>query len=354
MLSSLIRNFGFQPQITEPEGLTCRMNFVELCDATDYFSAENTIGVGKIGVTYKARLPNRCLMAVKRLYDSQLSGNQFDLEIMILGRYKHRNIVPLLGFCKEQVERKDLGFGKEENERKERILIYQYMPNGRLSDLLSMRNGHVALNWPVRVRIALGIARGLCWLHHNVHVVHFSICSECILLDQNFEPKISNFDGARFIHQNIGNDLDMSFHIENWSNNEIGYEKMDVYNFGIVLLELLEGKEINPMTDSFINNDNSVVTCIASLSESPSGFPEAIDKSLINKGYDDEIFILLKIACCCIQSFLDYRPTMLEVFNKMSYIWERHGLDEDFEMCKQSEIASSTTGGDEIVEIESL
>ena len=353
MLSLFIRNFIFQRQVTEPGGLTYRMNFVELCDATNYFSVENTIGVGTIGITYRARLPNRCLMAVKRLLNSEQFESQFDLEIMILGRYKHRNIVPLLGFCKEQFRTKELGLCKEV-ERKERILIYEYMPNGTLSDLLSMRNHNVALNWPVRVRIALGIARGLCWLHHNVHVVHFRICSDCILLDQNFEPKISNFGGARFIHQNIGNDQDMSFHIGNWSNNEIGYEKMDVYNFGIMLLELLEGKEINTMTDSFINNDNSVVTCTTSLSESPSGFHEAIDKSLIGKGYDDEIFTLLKIACCCIQPFLDYRPTMLEVFNKMSKIWERHELGEEFEMCKQSEIASDTTCGDEIVEIESL
>ena len=107
---------------------------------------------------------------------------------MILERCKHKNKGPLLWFCEEEVE------------RKERILVYQYMPNGRLSDFLSMRNDDGALSWPVRVRIALGIARGLFWLHHSFHIVHFSICSECILLDQKFEPKISNFGEAKFIN----------------------------------------------------------------------------------------------------------------------------------------------------------
>ena len=74
----------------------------------------------------------------------------------------------------------------------------------------------------------------------------------------------------------------------------------------------------------------------------------------MGKGFDDEIFTLLTIAQCCIHPFLDQRPTMLEVFNKMNGICERYELGEDFEMYKQSEIASATTSKDEIVETESM
>ena len=336
--------FTFYLQNTKAESSNSRKSFEELCDATDCFSSESTIGVGTTGITYEATLRNGCFVAVKRLYyDSQLRSRQFQAEIMILERCKHRNIVPLLWFWEEEVE------------IKARILVYQYLPNGRLSDFLSVRNDDVALSWPVRIRIALGIARGLFWLHHIFHVVHFNIRSECILLDQKFEPKISNFGEAKFINQNIGNDRDKSFHLDNRSSNEFGFEKIDVYNFGTVLLELISGKRFNPRTDSFVGNGGSVVvTGTTCLSRSPSGFHEAIDKFLIGKGFDDEIFTLLTIACYCIQPFLDQRPTMLEVYTKMSNIWERHELGEDSEISKKSEVASATTSRDEIVEIESM
>ncbi|TKY59394.1 Leucine-rich repeat receptor protein kinase MSP1 [Spatholobus suberectus] len=160
---------------------------------------------------YKATLPNGWFLAVKRLYDSKLFIRRFEVEIM-MGRYSHRNLMPPISFCIEE-------------ERNERILVYQYMSNGRLSDWL---NDTTTLGWPAVVRIALGVARGLSCLHHSLHMAHLSIGHESILLGDNFEPRISNFGRAMFIKYDLG--------------KNIGFEKKDLYDFGTLLFEMIRGK----------------------------------------------------------------------------------------------------------------
>ncbi|KAI4296514.1 hypothetical protein L6164_036464 [Bauhinia variegata] len=286
------------------ERFSSRMSLVELYNATECFGMDNDIGIGKMGMTYKATLPNGWFLAVKRLYDPDLFKRQFVLEIMILGRYRHRNMLPLLGFC---------------IEKEERLLAYQYMSNGSLSHWLQpLESEAIRLEWPVRVKIALGIARGLSWLHHELYIVHLRLCSECILLDQNFDPKISNFGDAKFMSPNLDDDFDLSFEVNNGSD-EVGIEKKDVYDFGSVIFELITGKKFGQVTDFLIGTDQS---------SSLLGFYESIDDSLIGKGFDNEIFTLLKIASDCVEGVLEERPTMLEVYNKMSAIWERHELME--------------------------
>nr|POF21171.1 putative inactive leucine-rich repeat receptor-like protein kinase [Quercus suber] len=121
---------------------------------------DNTIGPGKIGVMYKAMLPNGSLPAVKRLHDCQSFEKQFKSELLALGRLRHNNTVPSLGFCRE---------------REEKLLVYQYISNDNLYDWLQAREGNdKILEWPLRIKIAIGIARGLVWLHYkrSFQVVH--------------------------------------------------------------------------------------------------------------------------------------------------------------------------------------
>ncbi|XVF37494.1 hypothetical protein REPUB_Repub20aG0013300 [Reevesia pubescens] len=137
-----------------------------------------------MGRTYKATLPNGWLLAVKRLFDTQKFDEHFIIELKILGRLRHDNLVPLLGF---------------RIESKEKLLVYRYMSNGNFYDWLHPTEGVAKIfDWQLTVKIACGIARGLVWLHqnYNFRVIHLDICSKCILLDQNFEPKISNFGEA--------------------------------------------------------------------------------------------------------------------------------------------------------------
>ncbi|MED6169501.1 hypothetical protein PIB30_021961 [Stylosanthes scabra] len=302
------------------ERLTSTMNLEELNDATESFSIDNAIGVGKMGITYEGVLSNGFHLAVKRLSDPQLFERQVLLEIRILRNIQHRNIVPLLGFCVEN---------------NERILVYQYASNGRLSKWLHPVEAEpMILTWPQRIKIALGVARALSWLHHtcNLHIVHLNVSSECVLLDEIFEPKLSNFGEAKFMNPNKHDDLGMSFYVEDG--------KKDVYDLGSVLLELVTGKTLKELVCLCDNAD---------FSGDPSIIYDAVDKSLIGKGFENEVFTLIKVACECIQAIPDERPTMLQVYNNMSNVWgERHGVIDDSDMLATGlEIVSAT----EIVEL---
>ena len=113
------------------------MNFTELREATNNFCTNNVIGLGKIGVMYKAILPNGSPLAVKRLHGCQSFDKQFICELLALSRWRHNNIVPLLGFCKG---------------RKEKLLVYQYISNGNLYDWLYAKEGkNRILEWSLRI-----------------------------------------------------------------------------------------------------------------------------------------------------------------------------------------------------------
>ncbi|KAJ7980528.1 Receptor-like kinase [Quillaja saponaria] len=239
----------------------------------------------------------------KRLRDCELFEKEFVSEIMSLGRFRHSSLVPLIGFCTEE---------------KERFLVYKFMSNGNLSDWLHPVEGKGrTLEWPVRLKIALGIGTGLAWLHNycSLLIVHLNISSECILLDQHFEPKISNLGGAKFMYRTAG-DLNRSFFVNSgyW---ELDFVKKDVYDFGIVLIELITGKKFSQTTNS------------ANGFDSYSGLPVAIDENLMGKGFDGEIFHLLRVACNCVQPFPYERPTMLEVCDTISTFWEEYGPGDD-------------------------
>ncbi|KAK4271377.1 hypothetical protein QN277_020080 [Acacia crassicarpa] len=289
------------------ETLIPRINFGELCEATNYFSTDNVLGFGTTGIVYKAKLPNNnyYFMAVKRLYDSQLYKTEFLLETTIPGRHRHHNIVPLVGFYLD---------------KKERVLVYEYMSNGKLQGWLlqSDNNGphHQAmvLEWPVRVYIALGLARGLSWLHNNCNIVHLNLSSECVLLSKDFEPKISNFGKAKFINQIINDDLRMKLDKINGLAEKGSMEK-DVYGFGIILFELITGKRLNQTTDD--SSDN--------VGRGACDFYSVIDEFLIGKGFDEKIFGLIEIACDCVKPSLAQRPKMGDVYTRIRGLWEGYG-----------------------------
>jgi len=303
------------------ERLTSTIWLEELRDATNCFAVDNAIGVGKMGMMYQGFLPNGQLLAVKRLSDSRLFKRQFLLETAILCKYRHKNIVPLLGFC---------------IEGKERLLAYSYISNGRLSKWLHPLESEVErLKWQDRVNIALGIARGLSWLHHtcDLGIVHFNICSECILLDENFEPKISNFGEAKFMNPYIEDHLGTMFKVNDG--------KKDVYDFGSVLFELMTGKTYNELSRS---SDTT------NLCGNPLNFYNVIDKSLTGEGLENEVCTHIKIACECVHPFPGQRPAMLDVYNNISSVRNRpNGSSNDSDALRRLEYASSITI-DEIVE----
>ncbi|XP_022643012.1 probably inactive leucine-rich repeat receptor-like protein kinase At5g48380 isoform X2 [Vigna radiata var. radiata] len=305
------------------ERFITRMSFEGLCKATDYFCIDNVLGIGKTGIMYKAKVSNSCFLAVKRLYDADKYKWKFLLEIMIPGRHRHRNIVLLHGFC---------------IQKHERILVYKYISNGRLSDWLESDEGHqpTKLEWPERIHIALGIARGLSWLHKRCNIVHLNLDSECVLLDKNFEPKISNFGKAKFLNQTVEDHVRMKLFLVDGLGVKGNAEK-DVYDFGIILFELLTGKRLSPSTDSSDSINGHMMKYISkNLFTDPADFYDAIDDSIMGKGFDDKILRLLEVACDCVKTSLKQRPKMIDIHHTLRAMWEGYKPCFHYESLKLS------------------
>ncbi|KAK4354855.1 hypothetical protein RND71_027049 [Anisodus tanguticus] len=280
-------------KILKLEKFVTRMSLKELENATSDFSDDYLVGIGLLGKVYKAILPNGWTLAIKKLNDWENLEDEFVSEITTLGGLRHQNLLPLIGFCAE---------------REKRLLIYKYMHNGSLHEWLhSNEDKAKILEFPLRLKIALGIAKGLAWLHHGyeLHVSHRSISTRCILLDQNFEPKISNFWEAKFWSKN---DTALSwslFPVAEYSG--LGSYKQDIYCFGVVLLELVTGKEPHELTSSRNLFDHS--PCLLDA-----------DRDLLGKGINDLILQFLELACDCVKFFPNERPTMLEVYDTLKNI----------------------------------
>nr|XP_048330844.1 probably inactive leucine-rich repeat receptor-like protein kinase At5g48380 [Ziziphus jujuba var. spinosa] len=186
-------------EYTRLEKLVNKISLTELVKATDDFNVANVIGRGKMGTMYKATLPNGWFLAVKSIHnDSEQLESQFIYELLALSRLRHENLIPLLGCC---------------IEKNQKFLVYKYMSNGNIHYWLHPAEGdNRILDWPSRVKIAIGIAKGLAWLHHKCifRVVHHNISTKSILLDRYSQPNISNFEnsiisnhgGAMFLYPN--------------------------------------------------------------------------------------------------------------------------------------------------------
>ncbi|KAK0588943.1 hypothetical protein LWI29_007537 [Acer saccharum] len=309
-----------------------KMRLSDLMKATNAFSKNNIIGSGRTGTMYKAVLEDGTPLMVKRLQDSQRSEKEFLSEMATLGSVKHRNLVPLLGFCVAKTER---------------LLVYRDMPNGTLNDQLHPADDSGKdMEWSLRLKIAIGAARGFAWLHHNCNprIIHRNISSKCILLDADFEPKISDFGLARlmnpidthlstFVNGEFG---DLGYVAPEYARTLVATPKGDIYSFGTVLLELVTGEKpthVSKAPESFKGN---LVEWVTQLSSSGQ-LQDAIDKSLLGKGVDNELFQFIKVACNCVLPAPKERPTMFEVYQFLRAIGERYHFTVEDEILMPSE-----------------
>nr|XP_016434361.1 PREDICTED: probable leucine-rich repeat receptor-like protein kinase At5g49770 [Nicotiana tabacum] len=155
---------------------------------TNNFSETNDIGSGGYGKVYRGTLPNGHLVAVKRALQGSMQGAlEFKTEIELLSRVHHKNVVGLVGFCFDQAEQ---------------MLVYEYIPSGTLKDGLSGKTG-IRLDWMRRLKIALGAARGLQYLHDLVNppIIHRDIKSNNILLDERLNAKVADFGLSKLLLQ---------------------------------------------------------------------------------------------------------------------------------------------------------
>ncbi|GMN33404.1 hypothetical protein TIFTF001_004130 [Ficus carica] len=307
-----------------------KLTFADLLEATNGFHNDSLIGKGGFGDVYKAQLRDGSTVAIKKLIHISGQGDrEFTAEMETIGKIKHRNLVPLLGYCKV-VE--------------ERLLVYEYMKFGSLDDVLhDQKKAGIKLNWSARRKIAIGAARGLAFLHHNCipHIIHRDMKSSNVLLDENLEARVSDFGMARLMSA-----MDTHLSVSTLAGTP-GYvppeyyqsfrcsTKGDVYSYGVVLLELLTGRQPTNSSDFGDNNLVGWVKQHAKLKIS-----DVFDPELMKEDPNLEIELLqhLKVACACLDDRPWRRPTMIQVMAMFKEIQAGSGIDS------QSTIATEDGG----------
>ncbi|KAL5578983.1 hypothetical protein UlMin_011425 [Ulmus minor] len=204
--------------------------------ATDNFSDSNLIGQGGFGPVYKGILSDGREVAVKRLSScSQQGSEEFTNEVLLIMKLQHKNLVRLLGF-----------YVNEE----EKLLVYEFMPNGGLDAFIFDETKRAQLNWSSRFHIISGIARGILYLHEDsrLRIIHRDLKASNVLLDSNMNPKISDFGMARIF---VGSEVEANtcrlvgtygYMAPEYAMEGLYSVKSDVFSFGVLLLETITGK----------------------------------------------------------------------------------------------------------------
>lgn len=305
----MARTFGLE---LFPAGAPKRFTFAELKAATNDFS--NLVGKGGFGDVYKGEFPDGRVVAVKFLKFSTGGDADFWAEVTIIARMHHLNLVRLWGFCAEK--------GK-------RILVYEYVPNGSLDKYL-FRSGRVEdpnkpiLDWGIRYRIALGVARVIAYLHEECleWVLHCDIKPENILLGDDFCPKISDFGLAKLKKKEnmvsmCGNRGTRGYMAPEWLKSDPITPKADVYSFGMVLLEIVSGFRHNAIQGG-MNSEEWYFPRWAFDKAFKEMRVEDILDSHLQQSYDSEAHFdmvnrMVKTAIWCLQDRPEMRPSMGKV-----------------------------------------
>lgn len=288
----------FPARGTLESNLRC-FTYKELVQATNGFEEE--LGRGAFGIVYKGvmQIGSKSLIAVKKLDRViQDSDKEFKTEVNVIGQTHHKNLVCMIGFC---------------NEGPHRLLVYEYMSNGTLAEFLF---GDLRPSWSQRIQIALGIARGLTYLHEECssQIIHCDIKPQNILLDEYYAARISDFGLAKLLAMNQSKTLTnirgtKGYVAPEWFRNTQITVKVDVYSFGVVLLEIIACRKI--MADlEFGEGENPILTDWAWECFIGNRLDELVrnEEEAIRDGKTLERFVM--VGLWCIQEDASLRPTM--------------------------------------------
>ncbi|WJZ95047.1 hypothetical protein VitviT2T_013843 [Vitis vinifera] len=278
-----------------------------LVAATNNFSESNVLGEGGSGRVYKARFNENFLAAVKRLDRGGQDGErEFENEVDWLSKIQHQNIVSLLGCC---------------IHGETRFLVYEMMQNGSLEAQLHGPSHGSTLTWHLRMKIAVDVARGLEHLHEhcNPPVIHRDLKSSNILLDSDFNAKLSDFGLAITSGTQNKNNLKLS--------GTVGYvapeylldgkltDKSDVYAFGVILLELLMGRK--PVEKMASAECQSIVTWAMPQLTDRSKLPNIVDPIVRDTMDMKHLYQVAAVAVLCVQPEPSYRPLITDVLHSL-------------------------------------
>ncbi|KAL6609763.1 hypothetical protein ACP70R_039732 [Stipagrostis hirtigluma subsp. patula] len=291
-------------------------SFDELKNCTNNFSDTHEIGSGGYGKVYKGTLVDGTRVAIKRAEPGSMQGVvEFKNEIELLSRVHHRNLVSLIGFCYEQGEQ---------------MLVYEYISNGTLRENLLVRGTY--LDWKKRLRIALGSARGLAYLHElaDPPIIHRDIKSTNILLDDNLKAKVADFGLSKLVADT------QKGHVSTQVKGTLGYldpeyymtqqlsEKSDVYSFGVVMLELVSGRQP-------IENGKYIVREVR-LAIDPSdrdhyGLRALVDPAVRDAARTAGFRRFVQLAMRCVDESAAARPAMGDVVKEIEAMLQNEAAD---------------------------
>ena len=273
--------------------------YVDLQRATKSFSEK--LGGGGFGNVFKGILSDSTGIAVKTLTGACQGEKQFRAEVSTIGMIQHVNLVKLIGFC---------------SEGDRRIIVYEYMQNRSLDVHLFRSNGTI-LNWGTRYQIAIGIAKGLSYLHESCRecIIHCDVKPENILLDTSFVPKIADFGMAKLLGRDFSRVLTtmrgtIGYLAPEWISGVPITQKVDVYSYGMLLLEIVSGRR-NKSEECETSGDHAVYFPLkAARKVHEEDFGSLIDHQLLGEINTEEVERACKVACWCIQDNEFDRPTM--------------------------------------------
>ncbi|XP_034698801.1 probable serine/threonine-protein kinase PBL23 [Vitis riparia] len=286
--------------------------FRELATATSNFRAECLLGEGGFGRVYKGHINNQDV-AVKQLDRNGVQGNrEFLAEVLMLSLVHHPNLVNLMGYCAEGDQR---------------ILVYEYMPNGSLENLLfDLPPNQEPLDWITRMKIAEGAAKGLEFLHEgaNPPVIYRDFKASNILLDEEFNPKLSDFGLAK-LGPTGGQD-----HVSTRVMGTYGYcapeyaltgkltTKSDVYSFGVMFLEMITGRRVIDTTRP--TEEQNLISWAAPLFRDKKKFTLMADPLLEGKYPVKSLYQALAVAAMCLQEEASTRPLISDVVAALEFL----------------------------------
>ncbi|TYI62108.1 hypothetical protein E1A91_D10G221900v1 [Gossypium mustelinum] len=285
-------------------GFNGRVLHDSIIEATEDFSSDYCIGSGGYGSVYKAALPTGQVVAVKKLHQSEdniLNNNlkAFESEISALLEIRHRNIVQMYGFC---------------SHPKHSFLVYELVERGSLRMVLSNNERAKELDWKKRLNVVKGLANALSYMHrgHSQPIVHRDISSNNVLLDLDYEARVSDFGTARILKPDSSNWTSLAG-TYGYIAPELAYtmrvdEKCDVYSFGVLTMEVFMGRHPGDLISYFsslesTSNDQQVL------------LKDTIDQRLsppVGQSAED-LVSTMKIAVACLNGNPQLRPTMQQV-----------------------------------------